>query len=63
MTPMMEVIRLLVFTAPVDDNDNPVVEVLRVDICSVKTLYCFRLNPFFIKLPFVFKMMLEIGLL
>ena len=54
MTLTMEIISLIVRTAPVDDADYPVFKVLRVDSCSVRTLYHFQFNLFLIKLPFCF---------
>ena len=52
MTLTMEILRLLVRTSPVDDASDPVFEVIRIDSCSVRTHYRFRLNPFSIKSPF-----------
>ena len=51
MTLMMEILRLLVRTAPADDANDSDFEVLYVDSCFVRTLYCFWLNRFSKKLP------------
>ena len=53
MTLTMEILRLLVRTSPIDDADNPVFDVLHVDICSIRNLYCFWFNPFLIKSLFL----------
>ena len=51
-----KIICLIVITAPVDDDNDPVFEVLHGDSYSVRTLYRFRLNPFLIKFLYnVFK--------